>query len=544
MAIYHCSIKIISRSNGSSVISSSAYRSGTKLMNNETNTLCDYSRKTGVIFNEVLLCENAPKEYANREILWNEVQKIEKSSNSQLAREIEVALPKELTQEQQIEVVRNFIKEQFTSKGMCADWALHKKNSINPHAHILLTTRPIEPSGKWGLKEKKGYALDEHGQRIPLIDKSTGLQKVDKRNRKQWKREYIQSNDWNNKDNAEIWRKAWAINCNKYLDKDNQIDNRSYQKQGISQKPTIHEGYVARKMERQGKVSERCQINRDIFELNEVSSKIKQLNWLEELALKNDETTLDIEKMFDFILDNNLIDLNMVNELSKTHKNRLSVVDIELNRLEKEKSECSETLAIVKMLPCMIDIFTKEKNTLIEKISICDEISLISQKELLKPQEKIEKTSNIKSKERIPKNIVATLDKIIQTSKTIRLKQKELHNCKIYQFIKKSELKEHLNTEILSLKKYLTVLSNNDININHIDVNNPTKESINLLKKSVNDKYYPKIEKSQDTPIEQVVEKEKKSRFCLDDLHSDKYASKSTKDSQLQKKDISHDMEL
>ena len=106
MAIYHMNIKIISRSKGSSAISSSAYRSGTKLIDEEVDKVCDYSRKTGIVFSEVLLCENAPKEYQDRQVLWNRVHQVESAKTSQLAREVEVALPREFDTSQQIQVVR------------------------------------------------------------------------------------------------------------------------------------------------------------------------------------------------------------------------------------------------------------------------------------------------------------------------------------------------------------------------------------------------------------------------------------------------------
>lgn len=268
MAIYHCSIKIISRGKGQTAIASSAYRSGTKLLNEETGEVHDFNRKSGIVYSEILLCENAPKEYENREILWNEVQKIEKAKNAQLAREVEVALPRELTREQQIECVRNYVKENFVKEGMCADFSLHDKGDGNPHAHIMLTTRPIKDTGEWGIKERKGYALDGNGERIPLLD-DTGEQKKDSRNRLQWKREMVQANDWNKREKAELWRKAWADCCNAYLPQEQQIDHRSYERQGKKQIATIHEGYVARKMEQErNQVSERCQINRDIHKLN------------------------------------------------------------------------------------------------------------------------------------------------------------------------------------------------------------------------------------------------------------------------------------
>lgn len=283
MAIYHCSIKNIGRSKGKSAVASSAYRSGEKLLDAETGLLHDFSKKSGVVHSEVILCENAPIEYQDREVLWNEVQKKEKAKDSRLAREIEVALPVELNREQQIECVRNYTSL-FVEQGMCVDWALHDKSDGNAHAHIMLTTRPIKKNGQWGEKEKKAYVLDERGERIPIIDSSTGEQKVDKQNRKQWKREYVQVNDWNKKERVEEWRNAWASCCNKYLDQEKHIDHRSYERQGVEQIPTKHEGYVARQIEKRGEVSMICEENRriqeDNLQLNLINKKMAAMKEL------------------------------------------------------------------------------------------------------------------------------------------------------------------------------------------------------------------------------------------------------------------------
>lgn len=184
MAIFHCSIKIISRSAGKSATSASAYRAGTKVYDDELGETFDYTKKRGVVFSEVLLCANAPQEFTDREKMWNSVQAIEKAKNSQLCREVEVALPVELSREEQIKLVREYIQENFTSKGMCADWALHDKGDGNPHAHILLTVRPIKSNGEWGAKRKDSYALDDKGNKIPVIDLNTGKQKIGSRGRK------------------------------------------------------------------------------------------------------------------------------------------------------------------------------------------------------------------------------------------------------------------------------------------------------------------------------------------------------------------------
>lgn len=264
MAIYHCSIKIGSRSNGRSAVASSAYRSGQSLTSNETGITHDYTKKSGVVWNAVMIPEWVPKEYEDRTTLWNAVEKVEKNKNAQLFREIEVALPRELSREEQINCLSEYVYNHFVLVGMCADVAIHDKGDGNPHAHIMLTTRGIDLNGKWEQKEKKVYKLDEQGERLPIIDQKTGKQKIGKNNRKMWERVTVQTNDWNNQDNAIIWRKAWADVCNQYLEHDKKIDHRSYATQGIEELPTIHEGYIARKIEANGGISERCEINREI----------------------------------------------------------------------------------------------------------------------------------------------------------------------------------------------------------------------------------------------------------------------------------------
>lgn len=273
MAIYHCSIKIIGRSDGKSAVASSAYRSGEKLMDDRTGLIHDFTKKSGVVFTEVSLPAHAPPEYADRNVLWNAVEKVEKKSNAQLAREIEVALPKELSRECQIEIVRRYVQENFVSVGMCADWALHDKGDGNPHAHIMLTMRGIKPDGTWAQKEKKDYALDEAGNCIPLIDPATGKQKLGKWNEKLWKRITVEPNDWNDHSKAEIWRKSWADICNEYLSVEQLIDHRSYKRQELDLEPTIHEGYRASKMEKAGFVSNRCEYNRIVRKLNELKGR-------------------------------------------------------------------------------------------------------------------------------------------------------------------------------------------------------------------------------------------------------------------------------
>ena len=170
MAIFHCSIKIISRAGGRSAVASAAYRSGEKLTSQETGMIHDFTHKGGVVMTEILLPANAPERFLNREVLWNEVQTIEKRKDAQLAREVEVALPNELSRDQQIECVRDFIDENFVSKGMIADWALHDKKDGNPHAHIMLSVRGIDENEKWEAKQRSVFANDRDEMGRPVFD--------------------------------------------------------------------------------------------------------------------------------------------------------------------------------------------------------------------------------------------------------------------------------------------------------------------------------------------------------------------------------------
>lgn len=161
----HIPVSIIKRSAGRSAVAAAAYRSGTKLTNEWDGMTHDYTRKGGIVHAEIMLPAHAPPEFADRSILWNSVEQIEKARDSQLAREIEAALPRELSGEQQLALVRTYVKDNFVDKGMCADFAIHDKGTGNPHVHIMLTLRPLKENGQWGAKCRKAYDLDENGQR-------------------------------------------------------------------------------------------------------------------------------------------------------------------------------------------------------------------------------------------------------------------------------------------------------------------------------------------------------------------------------------------
>lgn len=290
MAIFHCHIKIGKRSAGRSATAAAAYRSGDKIRDQEQKLMHDYSQKTGVVHSEIMLPENAPEQYKDRAALWNSVQAIEKSKDAQLFREVEIALPSEMTLEQQKDLVRDYVRENFVSKGMIADWSIHNKKNGNPHSHILLTMRGIKKDGSWDAKRHDVYAndIDERGNpifnpdkpsgkeyRIPRLDKD-GNQKRDKKGAAVWERVKVEVNDWNDPKNAELWRESWARKCNERLPEHLKIDHRSFERRGLDKIPTIHEGYVARALEKRGLISERCQLNREIRALNEAQRIIEE----------------------------------------------------------------------------------------------------------------------------------------------------------------------------------------------------------------------------------------------------------------------------
>lgn len=258
MAIYHCTCKIISRGQGRSAVGAAAYRSGEKLYNEYDGIEHDYTKKGGVVYSEIMLCENAPKEYQDRQTLWNAVEQIEKSSKAQLAREYEVALPVELSREEQIKFVRDFAKENFVDNGMCVDFSIHDKEDGNPHAHIMLTTRPIEQDNSWGVKQKKEYILDKNGQKQYDKKKQT------------YKCKTVKTTNWDSKEFLQRSRESWAEKINQELEKKSlpqRIDHRSLKEQGVDRVPTIHEG-GARKLEKRGIKTDRGKINREIKTAN------------------------------------------------------------------------------------------------------------------------------------------------------------------------------------------------------------------------------------------------------------------------------------
>ena len=316
MAIYHLEAKVVSRGAGRSAVAASAYLSCSRLYNDYDGIQHDYTRKQGLVWQEVLLPEYAPQEWQDREKLWNAVEEVETAKDSRLAREFVVALPIELNREQQIELLQDFIREQFVSDGMCADAAIHDTDGHNPHAHILLTVRPLDEQGKWQYKTEKEYLCMRNGEErgftaaefksaqndgwekqypykvgkkkvymTPSAAEAQGLVRADKHPKStRYGRQNPISEHWNSEEHLAAWRAAWADVSNRHLERagrEERIDHRSNAARGLDEIPTIHEGVTAQALERKGIISDRCELNRQIKAdnalLRELKAEIKKL---------------------------------------------------------------------------------------------------------------------------------------------------------------------------------------------------------------------------------------------------------------------------
>lgn len=237
MAIYHLSVKTFSRSNGQSATAAVAYRAGAKIRCDHERRDHDYSKKRDVIHSEIFLPPNAPSWATDRQQLWNEVERAEKRKNSTVAREFEVALPNELNEEQRIALVQDFAKQIVARHGCAVDAHLHDdkgsyKSKENQHAHIMLSTRRLEPEGF----TKKTRELDE---------KKSG--------------------------EVVYWREQWAKTANEHLREYGiEIDHRSLKDQGLEREPTIKMGVAASALERKGVKTDRGDINREVAKYNKV----------------------------------------------------------------------------------------------------------------------------------------------------------------------------------------------------------------------------------------------------------------------------------
>mgnify|MGYP003260637739 FL=1 len=317
MAIYHLEAKMVSRGAGRSAVAASAYLSCSRMLNEYDGAQHDYTQKQGLVWQAVFLPDMAPVEWQDREKLWNAVEETEKTKDSRLAREFVAALPIELSRQQQIALLQKFVREQFVAEGMCADVAVHDTDSHNPHAHILLTVRPLTETGAWQYKTEKEYLCVKGGEErgftaaefksaqaegwekqyqykvdkkkvymAPSQAEKCGYERVSKYPKStKYGRQNPISARWNSEEHLLVWREAWATAANRCLElagHAERIDHRSHAARGLEERPTVHEGVAAQALERRGILSDRCELNRQIKAdnalLRELKAELKKLS--------------------------------------------------------------------------------------------------------------------------------------------------------------------------------------------------------------------------------------------------------------------------
>ena len=317
MAIYHLEAKMVSRGAGRSAVAASAYLSCSRMLNEYDGMQHDYTRKQGLVWQAVFLPDMAPVEWQDREKLWNAVGETEKTKDSRLAREFVAALPIELSRQQQIALLQKFVREQFVAEGMCADVAVHDTDGHNPHAHILLTVRPLTETGAWQYKTEKEYLWVKGGEErgftaaefksaqaegwekqyqykvdkkkvymAPSQAEKCGYERVSKYPKStKYGRQNPISARWNSEEHLLVWREAWATAANRCLElagHAERIDHRSHAARGLEERPTVHEGVAAQALERRGILSDRCELNRQIKAdnalLRELKAELKKLS--------------------------------------------------------------------------------------------------------------------------------------------------------------------------------------------------------------------------------------------------------------------------
>ncbi|MCL2378130.1 MAG: MobA/MobL family protein [Defluviitaleaceae bacterium] len=298
MAFFYMDVKIIGGGSGRTAVGAAAYRTGENLLHERDGIRLDYTKRRGavgaaayrageklnehdfthkseIVHNEIMLPSHAPEIYRDRETLWNAAEKAERNHNARTGREIVVALPNELTREQQIKVVRDYVQRQFVNEGMCVDFSIHAGHihdrpneeypfenltirKENPHAHIQLTVRPINEDGTWRAKSKKEYILDRNGERIRLASGN-------------WKSRKVDSTDWDKTETLLKWREDWAVIVNREFERlgmDERISHLSLKAQGIDREPTVHMGHKAWNLEKKGIRTAVGDRNRAILERN------------------------------------------------------------------------------------------------------------------------------------------------------------------------------------------------------------------------------------------------------------------------------------
>lgn len=432
MAIYHLEAKVVSRGAGRSACAASAYLSCSAIYNDYDGIQHDYTRKKGLVWEQVFLPEYAPQEWQDREVLWNAVEENERAKDSRLAREFVPALPVELTPEQWRKLLSDFIQESFVSEGMCADVAIHdpEPSGHNPHAHILLTVRPLNPDGSWQYKTEKEYLCIRDGEKrgftaeefkaaqaegwekqyqykvgrkkeylAPSEAEAKGYERISKHPKStKYGRQNPISERWNSEEQLILWREAWADAVNRSLEQCGlieRVDHRSHAARGLDEQPTVHEGVAARALEAKGVISDRCELNRQIKRdnalLREIKAQVKKLMQ----AVKN--TIPALAEAMESVRENMII-----------FKYQLGYILTGKHRLTKSLDVMRPELGRYTRIAGRTKEKSKERNTLLSEKKATPVINILKHRELSRRiSELTEELEELRSEK---KQLLASLD--------------------------------------------------------------------------------------------------------------------------------------
>lgn len=288
MEVISLHVDTVSRGKGRSSVQIAAYCSRSKMLDERTGKTYNYTKRSDLVYHEVMLPDHAPDAFRNSEVLWNDVEEVEKSRNARLARSIIAALPRELGTKTHIVMVRQYVQEHFVQRGMCADVSIHDKGDGNPHAHILLTTRPLDCAGRWMDKQHRNYLLDENGERI--FDPAKGRYKLGRS---------IKTHDWDDPSRVQEWRVGWAKACNVQFRQhgiDKEITCLSYARQGVDREPTKHLGAKVKAIEDRGMPTNRGNENRKIIAERQRQNRQRFRQRMEQNRTQNLERDLERER--------------------------------------------------------------------------------------------------------------------------------------------------------------------------------------------------------------------------------------------------------
>lgn len=406
MAIYHLEAKVISRGAGRSAVAAAAYMSCSQILNDYDGVQHDYTRKQGLVWQQIFLPEYAPAEWSDRGTLWNAVEENEKTKDSRLAREFVVALPIEMGKAEWQSLLTEFIQDNFVADGMCADVCIHDTDGHNPHAHIMVTVRPLAENGQWQYKTEKEYLCVRDGEEMgftgaefkqaqregwekqyqykigrkkeymaPSAAEAAGYERTSKTPKStRFGRQNPIAARWNSDEQLVLWRSAWADVTNRYLERvgaEARIDHRSHADCGILEQPTIHEGVTARAMEQQGFIADRCELNRQIKTDNKLLRELRSA--FEKIAKAVKNTVPAIAEAMETLRRNMLI---FRYQILHTKANRRSI-----------KNTLADVVPILRQysdLVGQIKTLSRERKGLLDEKKATSALNVLKQRELAK----------------------------------------------------------------------------------------------------------------------------------------------------------------